>query len=261
MKGFYRQAGYLLIFSLLLQNTACKKAAYHDLESFHPRGQMIRFSCPDAKIGYAYAMQPRVTSPKYLVIYHERWGLDNHTKQEVERWFDYFGQQINVIAPDLYDGKKASTPDEAAALMKDLSEIRASHIVKGTYGLYGIKGRYAALGRGFGGYWALQAGILGLNQAVGSVVYYGNPIMDQAKITFLEADVLGIYAKKDPWVTPLMVENFQAFMQLNHRNLEVVQFNGKSGFASPGEPDYKKSLAQQADEAAAAFIKKQLDLP
>jgi len=221
---------------------------------------MIRFSCPDAKLGYAYAMQPRVTSPYYLVIYHERWGLDNYTRQEVERWFDLFDQKINVIAPDLYDGQRPTTAEEAADIMKNLSEIRASHIVKGTYGLYGIKGRYVALGRGFGGYWALQAGILGLGQAAGSIIYYGNPIMDQAKIAFLEADVLGMYAKKDPWVTPLMVENFQAFMQLNRRNLEVQSFNSKPGFASPGNPNYKKRLAQQADAAATAFIKEHLAL-
>ncbi|MFM8448805.1 MAG: dienelactone hydrolase family protein, partial [Haliscomenobacter sp.] len=186
MKGFYRRHIYLLIFSLLVLLSGCEHTAYRDLDDFRPRGQMIRFSCPDAKLGYAYAMQPRVTSPYYLVIYHERWGLDNYTRQEVERWFDLFDQKINVIAPDLYDGQRPTTAEEAADIMKNLSEIRASHIVKGTYGLYGIKGRYVALGRGFGGYWALQAGILGLGQAAGSIIYYGNPIMDQAKIAFLE---------------------------------------------------------------------------
>jgi carboxymethylenebutenolidase len=222
---------------------------------------MIRFSCPDAKIGYAYAMQPRISSSKYLLVMHERWGLDNHTKLEVEYWFDKLGRQVNVLAPDLFDGKHATSPEQAALYMQELSTIRANAIIKGTYGLSGQDALYTSIGRAFGGEWALQAGILGLHNATGVVVYYGNPIMNQSSIARLEADVLGIYAKKDTWVTPETVKNFQAFMQLNQRNLKVREFDEAAGFASPSSTDYNAQHAAEANALALEFIRKKLDLP
>ncbi len=206
-------------------------------------------------------MQPRISSSKYLLVMHERWGLDNHTKLEVEYWFDKLGGQVNVLAPDLFDGKHATSPEQAAQYMQELSSFRANAIIKGTYGLSGQDALYTSIGRAFGGEWALQAGILGLHNATGVVVYYGNPIMDQASIARLEADVLGIYAKKDTWVTPETVKNFQAFMQLNQRNLEVREFDEAAGFASLSSADYNARQAAKANAHALDFIRKKLNLP
>lgn len=53
-----------------------------------------------------------ILSFAYVFVIHKPWGLNNYIKQEAEKLQKELGN-VNVIALDLYDGKVASTQQEA----------------------------------------------------------------------------------------------------------------------------------------------------
>lgn len=229
-------------------------------ERYVPRGQVFIFSTPDSKGGQGYAMLTRNPSSKYLVLFHEWWGLNNQIKKETERLFDSLGQKVNVLAPDMYGGKVASNEEEARRLIDSLTKFRGEAIVHGVFGYAGAKSEYVAMGWGSGGNWALRTGVLGNHQVVGVVMYYGVADQNAEEIAPLEADVLGIFGKKDKWVTPEFAGRLVSLVKMTGNPVETHQFHAAHAFANPSSPNYKRKAADEANALALAFIRKKFKL-
>lgn len=121
----------------------------------------------------AYAARPESPNGKAVIVIQEYWGLNDHIRDITRR---YAKEGFLAVAPDLYRGKTANTPADAAKLMNDLpvddgiatiqatvNELRATH---------GID-HFGITGFCMGGTYALRAACLveGISAAV---PFYGD---------------------------------------------------------------------------------------
>ena len=92
-------------------------------------GRMIEFAVEggDPAQGYLVSSTPEPTH--LLIMIHEWWGLNDHIKQEAERFASALGK-VGVLAVDLYDGKVATNREAAAGLMESAKEPRVRAILQ-----------------------------------------------------------------------------------------------------------------------------------
>ena len=217
-------------------------------------GKLIEFKTPDGTLGHGFEIKSAKPSNKYLFVIHEWWGLNDYIKKEAATFASEM-PDVNVIAVDLYDGKVATTPEEAGKFMGEVKTERAAAILKGAQLYAGPKARFASIGWCFGGGWSLQEALLGGKQTVGCVMYYGMPEKDVAKLKTLNSDVLGIFASQDKWINPEVVAQFKKDMSAAGKSLTVESYDADHAFANPSNPKYKKDDAAKAHEHALAYLR------
>lgn len=218
------------------------------------KGETIAIPTADGTDASAYALMSASKSNKYLLVIHEWWGLNDNIKEEAERLFADLGD-VNVLALDMYDGKFATTPDDAGKLMQAVKEDRAKAIVQAAIDMAGADAEIATIGWCFGGGWSLKSSIMAGEQGVACVMYYGMPVQSAEEIAPLKADILGIFAEQDGWITPEVATNFENLAKAAGKQISIHQYNAKHAFANPSNPDYVKDAAQDANAKALAFLK------
>jgi carboxymethylenebutenolidase len=217
-------------------------------------GKEIEFKTADGKPGHGFEIKSAKPSNKYLFVIHEWWGLNDYIKKEAATFANEL-PGVNVIAVDLYDGKVATTPEDAGKYMGEVKTERAVAILKGVQAYAGPKAQFASIGWCFGGGWSLQEALLGGKQTVGCVMYYGMPEKDVAKLKTLNTDVLGIFASQDKWINPEVVAQFKKDMSSAGKSLTVESYDADHAFANPSNPKYKKGDAAKAHEHALAYLR------
>jgi len=221
------------------------------------KGKPITYGTPDGKTASAYFLKAAEESDKYLFVIHEWWGLNDHIKQEAERLFEAIGN-VNVMALDIYDGNVATNRDDAGKFMNLVTEERANAIINGALAYAGQNAKVATIGWCFGGGWSLKASILAGDQGIGCVIYYGMPVQKADQLVNLQAEVLGLFAEKDGWITPEVVNNFEAIMKATGKAVTTKQFDADHAFANPSSPRYEESAAKEANAMALKFLKEKL---
>ena len=222
---------------------------------FQGKGKMMEFRTPDGGMSKAYVVKPAETSNKFLIVIHEWWGLNDQIKQESERLADSLGN-VNVMALDLYDGQVTDNPDEAGKIMNAIKPERCEAIITGALAVAGKDGRVATIGWCFGGGWSLRSSILAADRGAGCVMYYGMPVEKANELAPMQADVLGIFAKKDGWINEKVVNNFTALAKATGKKLDVRWYDADHAFANPSSPRYNESAAQEANKVALDFLRK-----
>ena len=241
------------------KNEEFKKA--HELKddiAFEPKGEMMEFPSTDGKQGIAYALKASEGGSDYLFVIHEWWGLNSHIKQEAERLQTALGGNINVLALDLYDGKVATTRDDAGKYMQAATEERSQAIIQGAINHAGEAAKIATIGWCFGGGWSLKSSILAGKQGAGCVIYYGMPLQEAEKLKALEADVLGVFAEKDGWITPEVVNKFEETATGVGKKVTIHQFDADHAFANPSSERYNAEAADKANALTLEFLKERL---
>ena len=89
-------------------------------------------------------------------------------------------------------------------------------------------------------------------------MYYGMPEKDIDKLRNLHADVLGIFANKDQWISPKVVDEFAANMKKADKKLILKQYDADHAFANPSNPSFDKTAKEDAYENTLAFFKARL---
>lgn len=224
---------------------------------FSGKGQVLKFPTTDGSTSKAYLVAPGKLTSEVLFVIHEWWGLNDHIKREAERLADSL-ENVTVLALDLYDGKVADNPDRAGQLMQSVKPERAEAIIKGAIGQVGSHAKIATIGWCFGGGWSLKASIIAGSQGAGCVMYYGMPVQEANDLAPLKADVLGIFAKEDGWITPEVVNKFEDIAKTASKKVSIHQFDADHAFANPSSPRYDEAAAQQANALALKFLKEKL---
>ena len=222
-------------------------------------GKTVTFKTADGQTGSGFEIKSATPSNKYLFVIHEWWGLNDYIKKEAAT-FAAEMPGVNVIAVDLYDGKVATTADEAGKLMGAVKTERAAAILKGVQMYAGPKAQFASIGWCFGGGWSLQEALLGGKQTVGAVMYYGMPETDVTKLKQLNTDVLGIFATQDKWINPEVVAQFQKNMAAAGKKVTIQSFAADHAFANPSNPKYNKEFAAQAHAQSLAYLRTKFKL-
>lgn len=223
-------------------------------------GEMITFEAREGAEAQAYYVKGGADSKKYLFVIHEWWGLNDHIKQEVDRLHRELGDDVHVIALDMYDGMVATTRDKASQLMQSVEGERARAIIVGAQNLAGEDAEICTIGWCFGGGWSLQASLEVGEQAKGCVLYYGMPEEDVDRLANLNADVLGIFASKDQWINEEVVTNFDQRMGEAGKELTYKIFDADHAFANPSKDIYDEAAANEANGMALEFLKKSFEL-
>jgi carboxymethylenebutenolidase len=222
-------------------------------------GNTINFPTPDGKTSTAIIWEAPEPTRNYLIVIHEEWGLNDYVKKMSQQLRNDLGN-VNVIAVDLYDGKVAATAEEAGQMMRNMKQERGEAILRGLYTYEANATQFLTVGWCFGGSWSLQASILAGNKAGGCVMYYGMPEKDATKLKELQCDVLGIFANKDKWITPAVVDSFKTNMKAARKKLEVYQYDADYAFANPSQSDrYNEKATDDAYYYVKEFLAKHLD--
>jgi carboxymethylenebutenolidase len=217
-------------------------------------GKSVTFKTPDGKESTAYELKAKTPTNNYLIVVHEWWGLNDFIKRESEKLYNDVGN-INVIAVDLYDGKVATTREEAGKFMQAVTDARAQAIIKGAITYAGVKAHIGTIGWCFGGGWSLQASLLAGKQDVACVMYYGMPEQNIERLKTLNADVLGNFGNKDTWINPKVVAKFDADMKKAGKKLFLHQYDADHGFANPSNPIYNSEATKTAYRYTIAYLK------
>lgn len=237
-----------------------------DFKNMHPypvssdlpaEGEMIKYPTPDGATASAFIVRPNMPGTKYLLVFHEWWGLNNNIKKEAIKYFDDL-EGVTVMALDLYDGLTGDNREKAAELMQNALDIRIENIIKGAIQYAGENAEIATVGWCFGGGWSLQATIMLEDRAEACIVYYGMPEKDLNRLQKLHAPVLGFFALQDKWITPEVVSDFESRMKEADKELRVLNFEADHAFANPSNPNYNRTAATKAYQTAIRFLKDNL---
>jgi carboxymethylenebutenolidase len=218
------------------------------------QGNMISFKTPDGKTGRAYYVKSDIPTDNVLFVFQEWWGLNDYIKQVSDKYKEELGN-VNIYAIDLYDGKVATSPDEAQKYMSELKEDRANAIIQGAIEYVGPKAKIATIGWCMGGGWSLQAALIASKKTVGCVVYYGMPEKSIERLKTLNSDVIGFYGTQDKFINPEVVKAFQKDMNKAGKKLTVHNYDAVHAFANPSNPKFNKEYAEDAHTKALAYLK------
>ena len=217
-------------------------------------GNMVVFTAADGKEANAYFIPAKKKSNKWLIVVQEWWGLNDNIKMESDKYYTDLGD-VNVMAVDMYDGKVAATPDSAMKLMRGADMARMTAIIQGAIKHAGSKAAIYSVGWCFGGMWSLQTAILAGPQAKGTVMYYGRPETDMAKLKSIQCDIIGFFGNQDQSPSPAMVNEFEKNMKEAGKNLSVNRYEANHGFANPSNPSFNPTATADAYAKAIAFLK------
>ena len=220
-------------------------------------GKPITYKTADGKEADAYELKAKNPTDNYILVVHEWWGLNDWVKKESEKIYNDLGN-VNVIDLDLYDGKVASTREDAGKYMATVTEARAKAIIEGAAAYAGPKAHIATIGWCFGGGWSLQTALYAGKHAIACVMYYGMPEQDINRLKTLNCDVLGNFGNKDQWINPKVVAKFEEDMKAADKKLYVHQYDADHGFANPSNPDYNSQATKDAYAFTIAFLKSRL---
>lgn len=223
-------------------------------------GKMIEVSGQDGTRTGVYASGPE-DAKKQILLIHEWWGLNAHVKGVA----DQFGRMgYRAYAVDLYDGKSAEKPEEARALMAAAMDDQQTCAKKLATVVAVVKsrhegGRLGVMGWCFGGGWALRCAMAAGAGVDACVIYYGQLVTDAKELSGLQAPVLGIFAKRDGWITLDQVEKFRAALsEAGRKDAEIHVYDADHAFANPSQTRFHEESARQAWTRTVEFLEKRL---
>ena len=218
-------------------------------------GTTVSFTTPDGKTGSGYLIKSAKKSKKWLFVYQEWWGLNDYIKKQAETFYNDLGD-VNVLAIDLYDGKVATTREDASKYMGESKTERTDAIIQGAVTYAGKKAKIASVGWCFGGGQSLRSALIEGKRAVGCIMYYGMPVQDVEKLKTLRCDVLGIFAAREKWISTEVVKEFEGNMQKAGKSVAVKNFDAEHAFANPSNPNFDKKASEEAYTLSLNYLKK-----
>lgn len=218
------------------------------------KGKMITFSTSDGKTANAYEVKADNASGKWILVFHEWYGLNDYIKKESDEIASTLGN-VNVLALDLYDGNVASNNDEAVKYMQSVTNDRAFNIINGARDYAGSSAVFGTIGWCFGGGWSLQAAIELGDRCKACVMYYGFPEQNTDRLAKLKAPVLGSFGLKDTHITPDIVSKFEANLKSLGISADLKEYDAVHGFANPSNPQHDPDATKDAKARTYSFLK------
>ena len=196
-----------------------------------------------------------------LVVIQEYWGLVPHIKDLADR---FAAEGFVALAPDLYHGKTAKSPDEAGKMMMAMRIDEVERDVRGAIKHVLAHPRTSSKRAGIVGF--CMGGALALfaaskNPEVGAcVVFYGGHPSVKPDLPALQAPVLGLYAGNDRFATPEKARELEKQLKALGKQVEIhIYPNTDHAFFNDTRPEvYNKTAAQDAWSKTVKFFKTNL---
>ena len=179
-------------------------------------GAIVEFAANGGKTT-GYLTKPESGEGPGVIVLQEWWGLVGHIKNVADR----FAAAGHVaLAPDLYHGEVTKSPDEAGKLMMALNIAQTEKDLSGAVDYLAGNARGNKIGIvGFcmGGQLALFAA--SKNARIGACVdFYGIHPNVKPDYSQLRAPVLGLFAEKDGFVNPDVVNALEQTLERRSRH-------------------------------------------
>lgn len=208
------------------------------------------------RVSGALALPQGVPAPT-VVLVHEWWGLNDQIKA-VTAQFGSLGYL--ALAVDLMDGRVATTPGEASALVQAVDPAAATDTLAGWIEWLRVHDasnrKIGTVGWCFGGGWSLNASIATPVEA--TVVYYGRVTRTAEDLRKLRGPVLGHFAKYDRFIDSGMVSAWEDEMEKAGSAYTTHWYDADHGFANPTSARYDQADAQLAWDRTLAFFGRHL---
>ena len=189
-------------------------------------GSMVEFPS-NGKTGSGYLAVPASGRGPGVIVLQEWWGLVDHIKEVADR---FAAEGFVALAPDLYHGESATSPDAAGKLMMALDISRVEKDLRGAIDALLARdevtsARVGTVGFCMGGQLSLYAACE--NASVGAcVVFYGIHPNVKPNLSTLEAPVLGFFAEKDEFVPPAAARQLEADLKTAGKSADITVFEG-----------------------------------
>jgi len=220
-------------------------------------GKMVTFKTADGKDGIGYVLMAAKKTNNWIFVFQEWWGLNDHIKRESEKLYNDLGN-VNVLAIDMYDGKLATTREDAGKYMGEFKQDRGNAIVKGAITFAGKNAKIGTIGWCFGGGQSMQASLIAGKQAAACVIYYGMPETDVNRLKNLNTDVLNIWPTQDQWINKEVTDKFEANMKEAGKKLTTKAYDADHAFANPSNPKFNPEFTADAYKSTLEFFKARL---
>ncbi|MGA9295432.1 MAG: dienelactone hydrolase family protein [Ignavibacteriaceae bacterium] len=211
---------------------------------------------------HAYFAMPEGDGPfPGLIVIHEWWGLTDWIKENTDSFAD---DGYAALAIDLYRGKSTSNPKEAAELSGSVPKERAITDLKAAYN-YLINlpkvdsEKIGSIGWCMGGGYSLQAAI-NIPDLSACIIAYGRLTDEINEVKKINCPVLGIFAEKDPNITPEKVHDFENLLKNEGKENHIFIYpNVSHAFMNPGNKNgYDESTANEAWNQIYSFLDENL---
>ena len=223
-------------------------------------GQMINFDSGDDHYDGYLAIPESGKGPGVIVL-QEWWGLVGHIKNVADR---FAKAGFVALAPDLYQGKQTTEPDEAGSLLMALDIERTSEVLaRAAQWLVENDAvnthQVGVVGFCMGGQLSMFAACL--TDHIGAAVnFYG--IHPNVKPNFkeLNAPLLGIFALQDhSYATPETIKKMDEELTKLGKPHEFHEYDADHAFFNDDRPEvYNKAAAEDAWTKTIDFLKKNL---
>ncbi len=247
-------------FAMFASNKSFNKSHKNPLPYVHVSeagGKMITFKTEGGSDANAYVIEAKKKSNNWIFVFQEWWGLNDHIKREAEKIYNDLGN-VNVLAIDMYDGKVATTREDAGKYMQEFKQDRGNAIVKGALAFAGPNAKIGTVGWCFGGGQSMQAALTAAKQAAACVMYYGMPEESVDRLKTLNCDVLDIWPTQDKWINKDVTDKFEKNMAAAGKKLTVKAYDADHAFANPSNPGFKKDFTEDAYKHTLEFFKARL---
>ncbi len=224
--------------------------------------EKVTFQARDGKIAHAELAVPKgdADAPA-VVLLHEWWGLNDHVRSLLKRLAD---AGFVAIAPDLYDGKVATDPEEASKLMNELKWYPALEVIAGAQSWVRdhprCSGGVGVMGfcMGGAGTFVSAARLDGFRAAV---PFYGIAPTDYVDWSGDKpSPIQAHFAQHDEWAKVADAEAVRDVLTKRGREMELFVYDAQHAFVNDTRPEvYHPENAKLAWGRAMEFLHKHLD--
>jgi carboxymethylenebutenolidase len=224
-------------------------------------GEMIDFPDRDGTARGYLATPASGHGPGVLVI-QEWWGLVDHIKSVCDR---FAAAGFCALAPDLYQGRTTTEPDEAQKELMNLSIEDAGRDLEGaarylldspvtTGGGIGVVG--FCMGGGLALYIAGR-----MPEIRACVSYYGvGPARDRISFSGMKAAVLGHWGERDHSYDHATIEDLEKRLRDAGVRVEFLWYDADHAFFNDSRAEvHHEAAAQLSWDRTVAFLRDQLD--
>lgn len=197
-----------------------------------------------------------------MLVLHAWWGLTPFFKGVADRLAD---SGFVALAPDLFGGETADTPDEAEALLAGADVGAMVHLVQSSVSVLRNlpitpDGPVGVLGFSMGASLGLRAAARDPDDVAAVTIFYGTTDVDFAPVT---AAVQGHMAELDEFESDDDVDLMEAHMRLVGLDLDLHRYPGTGHwfFEEDRAAAHHPEAAALAWDRTLAFLHRHLDGP
>ena len=221
-------------------------------------GQMVTFSS-NGGTAEGYLATPKSGSGPGIIVLQEYWGLVPHIKDVADR---FAAEGFVALAPDLYQGKTTTHPDEALRLMMAMNIGETEKELRGATALLKTKSstqKIGSIGFCLGGSLALFAATLNPDFGACIDLYGANPAI-KPDFSKLNCPVLGLFGVTDSYIPQTSIDALAANIRAAGRTCEIHVYPGAGhAFFNDARPEaYNAAAAADAWTRTLAFLRANL---